>query len=327
MAERVLDRQMAQNRSGNGRPRVAEAHLEYVRCNLCGADDAFVRYPGTAGDRSAPSLGHFACTNVGYGIHPPIVQCRQCHLVYANPRVAADWLLAAYTAVEDPTYVAERQGRELTFQRHLDHLGPYVEIQHSPRLLDVGCHIGVFVELAQARGWEAWGIEPSRWAVEQGRRRQLNIIQGTVSDAPFPDGYFDVVTLWDVIEHLADPLGDMRQVNRLLRPGGLVCIHTMDVESWFARLMGRRWPWLMEMHLYYFSRSTLAALVQRAGFQVVDCCARGRVLRLGYVVSHLKPYSRPLARVLEWGMQRLEMAHLPVPLNFGDLITLYARKG
>ncbi len=267
-----------------------------------------------------------ACTTDAYGVHPPIVQCRQCSLIYANPRPDADALIDSYSAVVDPVYLEERLGREITFRRYLDHLDARVSLDGQKRLLDVGCHIGIFVEEARARGWDAWGVEPSRWAVAQAKARNLQVLQGTLADAPFPPDYFDVVTLWDVIEHLSDPMEELRRIARVIRPGGWLCVHTMDVESFFARIMGRRWPWLMEMHLYYFSRNTLAAMLQRAGFRVIEVNARGRVLRLDYVASRLMPYSSRLAGVVRGVIQALGLAGRPIPVNFGDLITAYACK-
>lgn len=301
--------------------------MEYVNCNLCGADDTELVYPSTrdnCDDSTTPV--HLACTSDAYGVHPPIVQCRRCGLIYANPQPNADDLLDRYAAVVDETYLEERKGRELTFRHHLDHLESRISINGRKRLLDIGCHIGIFLEEAEAHGWDAWGVEPSRWAVEEARARGLRVVQGTLADAGFPDEHFDMVTLWDVIEHLADPMSELRRVARVVRPDGWICIHTMDVESVFARVMGERWPWLMEMHLYYFSRGTLAAMLRRAGFRVIEAEARGRMLRLGYLASRLAPYSAGLAQIMERTTELLGLVRRPIPINLGDLFTVYARK-
>lgn len=301
--------------------------MEYVSCNLCGSDDTELVYAGTLGSRDyLPPPAHLTCTSDAYGVHPPIVRCRECRLVYANPRLGADELIDRYTGVVDQVYLEERRGRELTFRRHLDHLESQLSIDGRKRLLDVGCHIGIFLEEVEARGWDAWGVEPSHWAVSQAKARNLQVVQGTLADAAFPSEHFDVVTLFDVIEHLPDPLGELRQIARLVRPGGWICVHTMDVDSLFARVMGERWPWLMEMHLYYFSRGTLRAMLCRAGFRVVQTSARGRVLRLGYVVSRLVPYSVTLARAIRGAVQTMGLDSRPIPLNLGDLFTAYACK-
>lgn len=301
--------------------------MEYVNCNLCGADDTELLFPSTLHRRKEqPLLASFACTSDAYGVHPPIVRCRQCDLTYANPRPGTDDVIDEYSAVVDPVYLEERDGRAITFRNHLDHLGARITLNGPGRLLDIGCHIGIFLEEAEKCGWDAWGIEPSHWAVTWAQQRNLQVIQGTLEETSFPPNHFDVVTLWDVIEHLPDPMSELRRIARIVRPGGWVCIHTMDVGSLFARAMGQRWPWLMEMHLYYFSRLTMAAILQRAGFRVVEATTRGRVLRLGYVVSRLAPYSASLAGLITRTIQTVGLAEMPIPVNFGDLFTIYARK-
>jgi len=298
--------------------------MEHVHCNLCGADDAALLYPST---REQDSDWHaFRCTHSGYGRHPPIVQCRQCGLVYTDPRPGDDDILGTYQAVEDPLYVEERQGRVLTFEHHLKPLERLTGEPDGRPLLDVGAYTGVFVEIADQHGWNAWGLEPSSWAVEQARSRGLHMVQGTLETADLPEGYFDVVTMWDVIEHLTDPKGALLQARRLLRPNGLLVVHTIDIDSLFARLMGSGWPWLMEMHIYYFSRQTLRGMLERCGFQVLSDRPQGRYLRLGYLMNRVGALVPFIGHPAEWLVTKLGLRHLAVPVNLGDLFTAYARR-
>lgn len=299
---------------------------EDIACNICHSRDNLLLFPSSL-TRSTPNASDFRCTSAAYGVHPPIVRCRNCGLVYANPRWNSLMVRENYNVVEDPTYLEERDGRVLTFSRNLKPLEELVS-NHSRtrRLLDVGCHIGVMVELAQKSGWDACGVEPSTWAAEQARAHGLNVITGTLAEAALAENYFDVVTMWDVIEHLTDPAAEIDRVHRVLRPGGIFAVHTIDIESPFARLMGKRWPWLMEMHLYYFSPRTLGALLERHGFQVVRSSAQGRFLRLGYFATRLKPYNRLLARALITLFDKSSLTSVAIPVNFGDLFTMYARK-
>jgi 2-polyprenyl-3-methyl-5-hydroxy-6-metoxy-1,4-benzoquinol methylase len=301
--------------------------MEYVTCNLCGADDAVVRFASTLRpERSPDHQNVYLCTCDGYGVHPPIVQCRRCGLVYANPRQDPSVIIETYEAVKDPLYIEEREGRVLTFERHLRPLERLTGPPNGRRLLDVGAYTGVFVEIAARRGWEAWGVEPSRWAVGEARKRGLQVVQGTAETADLPREYFDVVTLWDVVEHLTDPLGELRCIRRLLKPGGLLVVHTIDIGSLFARLMGRRWPWLMEMHLYYFDRRTLRMMLEKAGFVAQSIRAQGRYLRLGYLMSRATALAPRLGRPAEWLVTRMGLRQVPVAVNLGDLCTAYARK-
>ena len=129
-----------------------------------------------------------------------------------------------------------------------------------------------------------------------------------------------------VIEHLVDPHWALQRVNSLLKPGGLLVVHTIDIESLFARLMGPRWPWLMEMHIYYFSRQTLRAMLNACGFRVLSDKPQGRFLRLGYLMNRVGALVPPVGRPAEWLVTKLGLRGQAVPVNLGDLFTAYARK-
>ncbi|MFQ5400331.1 MAG: class I SAM-dependent methyltransferase [Anaerolineae bacterium] len=274
----------------------------------------------------ALDVSAFRCTNPGYGHHAQIVQCRNCGLVYANPRWSSEELIAAYTAVEDETYKLEREGRELTFRKHLATLEKMTGPANGRTLLDVGAYIGVFVEAACTAGWDACGVEPSAWAAAEAQKQGLSVILGT-QDAPQLQGrQFDVVTMWDVIEHVDDPKSELAKAFNLLKPGGWLVVHTMDVDSLIARLMGQRWPWLMDMHLYYFSQKSLAQMLRRIGFEVIWSGAQGRYLSLGYLTTRLGALFRPLGRLSSSVVGALGLHSVAMPVNFGDLFTVYARR-
>jgi hypothetical protein len=196
--------------------------MEHVNCNLCGRDETRVRFPSTLPEDAGPQhMEAFRCTSPGYGQHHTVVQCQHCGLLYTNPRFAGGDILESYVAVEDPLYLQERDGRVLTFERHLR---PLEKIKAPPgKLLDVGAYTGVFVEIAAQHGWQAAGVEPSHWAVEQAREHGLHMIEGTLASSGLDAGSLDVVTMWDVIEHVADPLGDATS-SSVVEDGGLLVV-------------------------------------------------------------------------------------------------------
>lgn len=296
----------------------------YIPCNICGADNWVVRFPSTLRAGTPLDAGAFRCTSTGYGEHAQIVACQECGHLYANPTWEPSELLSAYSDVEDTVYLAERSGRELTFQRHLQRLQRLTGPADGRSALDVGAYIGVFVEVAQAAGWRAVGLEPSRWAVQTARARGLTMIEGTLTAPELLGRQFDLITLWDVIEHVLDPRAELSRAHALLRPGGWLAVHTMDSASPTARLMGSRWPWLMEMHVHFFSRPLLADLLQQVGFDVVEMHTAGRTLRLGYLAGRLGGLHPFLGRTARRAVNRLRLAETAVPVNFGDLFTIYA---
>jgi len=298
----------------------------HVNCNVCGGDDWRVRYAATADNSSGPEVDAFRCTCSGYGAHQQIVECRNCGHVYANPRWKSDELLDAYTAVEDETYVLERAGRERTFAHHLNHLQKYTGPGEGRPLLDVGAYIGIFVEVASANGWQALGVEPSAWATGVAQEMDLPVFQGTLEAPVLNDRRFDVITMWDVIEHMDSPATEIARARDLLNPGGVLAIHTMDVDSLTARLMGRRWPWLMDMHVEYFSQDTLKRLLQDRGMEVLWSGIQGRYLSLGYLASRVSGLSRPLGRLADAVVRETGLTNRAILVNFGDLFTVYARR-
>jgi SAM-dependent methyltransferase len=137
------------------------------------------------------------------------------------------------------------------------------------RLLDVGCATGDFLAAAQERSWAAQGVELSGHAAAVARRRGVDVRVGTLRNARFPDASFDVVTMLDVIEHLNDPMAELKEVRRVLRPGGIICVETPNWDSIYRRVLGRRWAALQpRLHLLYFDSTTLREAVGRAGFHV-----------------------------------------------------------
>lgn len=297
-----------------------------VNCNLCGLDDWRVRFEATDKNAKRPDSEDFRCTCAGYGSHLRIVECQHCGHVYANPRWEADELLNAYEDVKDETYVAERFGRKRTFARHLHLLERFAGSADGRLLLDVGAYTGVFVETALEYGWRAIGIEPSHWAASIAQKEGIPVIQGTLDSPELEDRRFDVITMWDVIEHLIDPSAELKKSFHLLEPGGLLAVHTMDIESLTARLMGERWPWLMDMHIHYFSRRTLTKFLEKSGFKVIWSGAQGRYLSLGYLGTRVSGLSQPLGRLIDGVVGRSGLNGVNVPVNFGDLITAIAMR-
>jgi 2-polyprenyl-3-methyl-5-hydroxy-6-metoxy-1,4-benzoquinol methylase len=232
-------------------------------------------------------------------------------------------VLAAYEDVVDERYAEEREGRVHTFGRALDELEEYAA---PGQLLDVGAHLGVFVEVALSRGWKAEGIEPSRWAVGQAQARGLPMTCGALADFRAAPESHDVVTMWDVIEHFPDPLAELGHAHTLLRNGGMLAISTMDVEAPIARLLGRRWPWYMQMHLYYFSRATLARMVEAAGFEVVNVRRHRRIVRLSYLISRLERPAPWLHGPLAGLLARTRLGDRLIAVDLGDIVTMFARK-
>jgi len=199
------------------------------------------------------------------------------------------------------------------------------------RLLDVGANLGLFVREA-APHFEAIGIEPSPAVAEFARQEYgVDLRTGSIYDEDAAtSGSFDVVTLFDVIEHLPDPDRALLQCRRLLRPGGYLFVTTPDAGSLLARILGNHWHYIdMDEHVALFTRRNLAATLERTGFELLGVRTISRSYRFSYIRRRLAVLGRnaPLLRVAHattWPLGLWPEAQLR--LNLGDVMGVVARK-
>jgi SAM-dependent methyltransferase len=197
-------------------------------------------------------------------------------------------------------------------------------------LLDVGCAAGFLVDEARRRGWTAQGVDVSEAMTAWGRSN-LDVPVQTLqfSDLDLPSDSMDAVTMWDYIEHSTDPLADVTRARTLLRPGGVLALSTGDIGSFVARVSGVRWHLLTPRHhLFYFDRTTLRLLVEKAGLELVECRIRWNSYSLRHLAHKLRSTLdvAPLPQIDGW-VNRSRIGGLAVPLTLGDIVTVVARRG
>jgi len=196
-------------------------------------------------------------------------------------------------------------------------------------LLEVGSYCGFFLESFQKKypSWDYIGVEPSKWASEYARS-QLNIktMTGTLEDnvqALASD--YDAVVAWDVLEHLKDPLAFLTQINSIMKQNGVFCFSTLDIDNWFPKLMGKHWPWLMEMHLFYYKNDTIEQLLNKAGFKIIESEKYVHYISINYLSGKIIAIlPKSLEKFLKFAINTLSQKIL-IPISFGD-IKLYICK-
>jgi len=242
--------------------------FEYVACAYCGSTET----------EAYAELEDWLCGLPG---RFKLVRCLKCGLLRQNPRpdlkTIGQYYPDEYKPFADTRLAAsslksrlQTWSMEYGLRRRV-----HTVSRHQPngRLLDVGCSTGLFLDAARRYGpWQVQGIEPSQSAVEFGRSQLgLDILQGTLDDIQFDDTSFAAVTMWDVLEHLHDPVAAVREVARILQPGGVFVVRVPHLESLDFRLFGRYWAGLdAPRHLYVFPRRVLIELLTRTGFTVVE---------------------------------------------------------
>jgi 2-polyprenyl-3-methyl-5-hydroxy-6-metoxy-1,4-benzoquinol methylase len=316
-----------QVRPGEVRPSLASGLFAEIPCPLCGCGEADIlvrsRYPAEV---TRDQLLNIYRASSDHQLLDQMVRCRECSMVYLSPRPRTDIIVDAYVAAEDPVFVAQNPERIRTFRTSLSSVTELTGIEPKGRmLLDVGCGGGAFPKAAHDAGFSVTGIEPSHWLAGYGRREYgLDIRQGLLVPGLFDDESFDVVSLWDVIEHLTDVPGVLETIRSLLKPGGILLVNYPDYGSWAARILGRKWPFLLSVHLLYYTPATMTLQLQRCGFEVVHMKSHWQSLKLGYVLRRASPYF-PLLGKLAAPLTDLGLAERRVSYNMGQTLVI-ARK-
>lgn len=259
----------------------AAASAEVPRCQLCGSEDRTLKFQD----------GPFR-----------VLTCRGCGLVYVTPRLQGEALLAVY----DEGYWKSANPKQRGYADYAREAALYLKTfgkrmalvaKHLPakaRILDVGCAAGYFLRVCQGRGHDVHGVEMSAAiAVEAVRALGAERVHiGTLAEAVQVKQHaphsFDLVTLWDVIEHVPDPQALLRTIHGLIRPGGKLLLETQNVASRWARLLGRRWHhYKHDEHLYHFDPSTIRRLLGDCGFDVqqVGAAYAGKYVSFGFLAE------------------------------------------
>jgi ubiquinone/menaquinone biosynthesis C-methylase UbiE len=300
--------------------------LERVCCNQCGGDSFDVVY-GPRYDAARPEEIENAFRSSGDEILvDQLVRCHECGLQYLNPRLRSNVILQAYSSGSDEAYVSQLSARERTFRSCLKTIERYVP--RRGRILDVGTGAGSFLQVAKEDGWEVAGCELNRWLAEWGSSHYgLSIHPGTIFDMKLEEGSFDVVTLWDVLEHTCDPKAVLRECRRVLKTQGRLAVNYPDIGSSVARLMGHKWVFLLSVHLYYFTPESLGSVLKSLGFEVVVQRRHWQYLGLGYIFHRMKPYLPMVSGAGVAMVNGLKLQAVQIPYWMGQRLALARRVG
>ncbi|MBF8190171.1 class I SAM-dependent methyltransferase [Nonomuraea sp. K274] len=199
-----------------------------------------------------------------------VVRCPSCGFLYRNPNVRperlGDLYATGYSKFLTGNYAANRQRRyDLTMRA----FSPVFDEGKERRLLDFGSGVGLFLELAEERGFDAYGVDLSPESVVEanGRLSRARTYLGAPEDVPeIAAGGFDVITLWSVLAHLPRPLEDFEKFRGLLAPGGVLLILTVNAQSLLLKAYGSTWSGFTKNHLMFYSSQTVRTLLARTGF-------------------------------------------------------------
>ena len=216
------------------------------------------------------------------GFH--FVKCKECHLLYVNPSLRESALKAYYEdskAIDFFQQYILMPTRQVRNQNIFKPRVAFIEQYCSGgRLLDVGCAVGNFLECLKDRpGWEISGVEPNRGAADFVERELgIPVAKCLLEETDFPEATFDVITFWETVEHIQDPIGLLKYCYKLLKKGGVFFVSTPNIAGFEFQVAGKdHFNIAAPNHLNYFSPETMCRLLNRAGFTEIKITTPGKL--------------------------------------------------
>jgi 2-polyprenyl-3-methyl-5-hydroxy-6-metoxy-1,4-benzoquinol methylase len=268
------------------------------------------------------------------------VRCAECGFIFTNPKPTAAEIKTFY----DASYFTHSDGLSYGYRDYLKDkdniirsfafiykkLGKYIKPGHS---LDVGCAYGFSLIAAEQCGWKARGIELASDVAATARSEfDLDVSSITLADVFNLGERYDLVTIWDVIEHLDDPMAMLRDAHAVLNPGGIIAIMTPNAGGFISRAMGDKWVMYQRgavEHLCYFTPDTMRLALSKAGFETLKIARwgwGGKFVTVDFILTRLAHYMRFPFRLLSRAARKAGAADWAVYADIGDNLVAVARK-
>ncbi|MFN3466858.1 MAG: class I SAM-dependent methyltransferase [Candidatus Brocadiales bacterium] len=294
--------------------------LVKTRCNFCDTDDYVVLASIKVPHIPEPSL---------------LVRCTGCGLAYMNPSCPVEEEKEFY-AHDYYKMGEERHWHENRFPYFKQAFQRIEASFQTGRLLDVGCGKGYFLEMARKKGWGVYGVDPSQEAILFARNSLgLEVFAGELKDARLKSESFDVITAWNVLDHMYDPWGDVQEMSRVLKRGGLLGLRVLNLDFhlflyYLSKTLGfitvgnLNISPLVGFHPHMFSPRCIKKWLKKAGF--VDICVENSALVPGTASSVVGGVMERFLRDLTYSLANFCYYLSLHTLVVGPSLMVFARK-
>jgi len=263
----------------------------------------------------------YACGKCGTFFVSPLPNTTENLTLYSD-----DYFTGAVGGHGYADYDRDKQVMVPTFLRYLDMIEKVQPAKGT--MVDVGAATGFFLKLAVERGWNGVGIEPSAYASEVGRAKGLDVRTGIFTSETMPPSSVDVMTLWDVLEHVPDPKDLVNSVYQALRPGGVAAINTPDSGSLLARALGPKWHLVVPPeHLFLLNMRSLRMMLADGRFEILFEGRIGKQFTIQYAMETLYHWQKLGIWKKTFELIRgTAIGRVGIPINLHDNMFILARK-
>jgi ubiquinone/menaquinone biosynthesis C-methylase UbiE len=203
-------------------------------------------------------------------------RCPNCGLIYQNPQPVFELSQDIYDGDHyHNRYIQSEYIYFPTSNIYLKEIESHFKRlnynSNNAKLLDVGCGIGYFLYLAKKNGYQVEGADISAWAGNYAKKHfDVNVITGNFLEIEFKENYYDVITIWQTIEHLPEPGLFLEKIYHMLKPGGFFCLATPDTDSWIAKFYKKLWNcYIPDEHICLFNFRSMKVILERFSFNPI----------------------------------------------------------
>ncbi len=300
--------------------------LNLIKCPICESS----RYKTLANSKyknikSKKDLLNLYKSSADEKLVDQIVECKNCKLIYLNPRISSKIINKGYEDVVDNLHAKEDYFRYKTFNYSLNKILKYLNISNfkDKKFLDIGSASGIFLKVLKDKKFEESGVEPSKWLANFGKKKyKVNLNQGNIFQ--IKNQKYDFISLWDVLEHVTDLNKTLKKIQKISHNNSYIIINVPAVDTLACKILRKNWPFYLNVHLYYFTDQTLCKIFKKYNFKCLYIKPHWQFLSLGYALYRGKKYFSILNYVLKI-IKFLKLENMPFKYNLGQKTYIFKK--
>ena len=254
---------------------------------------------------------------------PTLFRCIKCGLIFSE--FYKTKFEENYRDVIDHAYVDQINYKKLYFENFTKKILEFCSKDKS--LLEIGAYYGAFGSIIKDHVKSYVGLELSEHAVKYAKEKyNLNILTYNANEYLKTSNNFDIIVMYDVIEHLDNPFQMLNDISKKLNPNGILIFTTMNMDAFVPKLMGRRYPWIIFMHKFYFTNKSIKKILEQKSLELIKIKRDTRIISMGYFMDKLA-INFPIFKKLFFMIKKIKILNkLKVKVNFFDLNIYIAKK-
>ena len=266
--------------------------LEKIYCPICRSKNYTIIMEDKYKKLDYKKIKKIYLSSSNHKLIDQLVKCKECDFVYSNPRIKINLISIGYKNNPDEMFVKQNHYRFKTFLMNFKRILNILKIKNKKniRILDVGTGGGTFILAAKELNLNIDGLEPNKWLVNFIKNKyKINVYPGTLENFKTKHKY-DMICFWDVFEHIGDLNLTLKTCKKILKKDGFILINLPDYGSIFRKILGDKWPFFLNVHLYYFQKKTLKRLMENYNFKFKKKLIHWQFLSIKYILKRAGNY-------------------------------------